>query len=353
MGDVGVKFLEVLREKMMIDDEWTQQHERGFTWWAYRLAQHFEVDPPVSDGVIDIYAVRIWTDIVRNVDPATNPDQIVTVANMHQSINATVWDPETQTVSECCTTYVNEENFDWMANLIAAAAVIQNSAAHTRAHALADICAGVPAASDHPVRGHRPEMDDILNVPQQVLVPVGAEPSHFAGPKMAAVLDFMTHMGIAGSSGPTEVRFSVPFADHHTSLAMLAAGQGPPMSHGQILTDAPHPEDGNGALTLMWIPAHPDFKNPAMLANALNHAEAQCESGVPLLGAWCPDPTSEDGSGLAFCSFLPNLVARPGLIENQVLYQRRRSAFAAHWLCRSAGSDADQDQARQAENETN
>ena len=339
MTDVGVKFLEALRAKMMIDDEWTQQRERGFTWWAFRLAQHFEVDPPVFDGVIDIYAVRIWTETVRNVDPAANPATMIALANIHQDLNATVWDPDTATISECCTTYVNEENFEWMANLVAAAAVIQNSAAHSRAHALADTCGGVPAASDHPVMGFRPEMDDVLNVPEQVVVPMGAEPSRFAGPGMAKVVDFLTHVGIAGSSDETEVRFSLPFCDHDTEMALIAAGKNPPMSHGQILADVPHPQVGNGALTLMWPPSHPDFENPAALANALNHAEAHCESGVPLLGAWRPDPTAEDGTGLAFCSFLPNLVARPGLIANQVLYLRRRSAFAAHWLWQRTADD--------------
>lgn len=58
MTDAGVKFLEAQRAKMMIDDEWTQQRERGFTWWAFRLAQHFEVPDesrtalsPIADNI--------------------------------------------------------------------------------------------------------------------------------------------------------------------------------------------------------------------------------------------------------------------------------------------------------------
>jgi hypothetical protein len=50
------------------------------------------------------------------------------------------------------------------------------------------------------------------------------------------------------------------------------------------------------------------------------------------LGAWCLDPTSKDQPRPAFCSFIPNLIARDGMLENQVLYQRNRSAYAAAWF---------------------
>ena len=99
-----------------------------------------------------------------------------------------------------------------------------------------------------------------------------------------------------------------------------------------MLTDVPHPEAGNGALVLMWIPVSPVHKEAAVIANALNMVEAMGDSQVPLLGAWCPDPTSRDQRGVAFWSFLPNLIARQGMLENQVLYQRNRSTFASQWF---------------------
>ena len=50
---------------------------------------------------------------------------------------------------------------------------------------------------------------------------------------------------------------------------------------------------------------------------------------APLLGAWCPDVLAPDGNGLAFTCFLPNLLARPGLLADQIGYQRDRARFAA------------------------
>jgi hypothetical protein len=41
--DIGVEFLDNIYGKMMVDDQWSVRRGRGFTWWAYRLAQHVEV----------------------------------------------------------------------------------------------------------------------------------------------------------------------------------------------------------------------------------------------------------------------------------------------------------------------
>jgi hypothetical protein len=175
-------------------------------------------------------------------------------------------------------------------------------------------------------------MDDILNVPERLVVSAGSEPSRFAGATIKDVLDFLTYHGIAGETTYTELRCTVPLADHRTSITMMAAGRTPPTSSIEILTDVPHPEAGNGALVLMWVTDASACNDAAAVANALNAAEATGASQVPLLGAWCPDPNSRDQGGVAFCSFLPNLIARQGMLENQVIYQRNRSTFASQWF---------------------
>ena len=61
MPDVGLRLLDSLYEQMMIDDQWALRRERGFTWWAYRLAQHVEVGPPVWSE--DRYICSVgWND---------------------------------------------------------------------------------------------------------------------------------------------------------------------------------------------------------------------------------------------------------------------------------------------------
>lgn len=71
MQDVGIRLIDSLFSQLMIDDEWVVRRERGFTWWSYRLAQHVEVGDPVESYGIDVCRVRIWTEMVNDVDPAT------------------------------------------------------------------------------------------------------------------------------------------------------------------------------------------------------------------------------------------------------------------------------------------
>jgi PAS domain-containing protein len=340
MTDVGIAILDSIYQKMMIDEKWSIRRSDGFTWWGYRLAQHVEIDTPDWDDSGDIWAVRIWTDVARDVDAGSDPARIIGTFNMHQTLSAYVWDQWEGTITERCTAFVHKDNFDHIANLLATAAVLQNSSAHTRAHTIAEMCGGVPNSTDHPSSGQRPEMDDLLNVPERLVVPEGRKSSTFAGPPIKRLLDFLTYQGIPGRTSEAELNCMVPFADPQSAMEMTAAVmvgsvEGPPMSHVQILTDVAHPGVGNGALVLMWTPVSEAPEKVNEIANRLNALESGGDSGVPLLGAWCLDPTSKDPPRLAFYSFLPNLIARNGMLESQVLYLRDRSAYAS---CRFRGS---------------
>lgn len=337
MNHVGIAIRDSIYQKMMIDEQWSIRRPDGFTWWGYRLAQHVEIDTPEWDDSGDICAVRIWTDVAKDVDAASDPARIIGAFNMHQTLSAYVWDEWAGTITERCTAFVHKDNFGDIANLLAMAAVLQNSSAHTRAHTIAEMCGAVPDSTDHPSSGQRPEMDDLLHVPERLVVPEGRKPSRFAGPPIKMLLDFLTYQGIPGRTSETELNCVVPFADPQTAMAMTAPvmdgrGEGPPMSHVQILTDVAHPGVGNGALVLMSIPVSEAPEKVNEIANNLNTLESDWDSRVPLLGAWCPDPTSKDQTRLAFCSFIPNLVARDGMLENQVFYQRNRSAYTAYWF---------------------
>ncbi|OBB45429.1 hypothetical protein [Mycobacterium sp. 852002-51961_SCH5331710] len=336
MTDVGLDMIESIYQQLMIDDRWAVRTERGFTWWGYRLAQHVEVGHAVRSGDLDVYQLRIWTEVARNVSAEADVAALVTPANFHQSMNALVWDPASATIRECCTAVVHRENIGWLGKIVATAAILQNVAAHTRAHAIAEVCRGEPAASDHPSSGHRAEMDDILNVPQALIIPAGAEPSKYEGRLSEGLGDFAARMGWVGNSDATGVVFEVPFTGNRPLFMQDRNAPDVALETAlvQIFTDQPHPEAGNGALTVMQLPISPGSEHAAALANELNLIESQGDLRAPLLGAWCPDIFSKDGNGLAFCSFLPNLIARPGLLENQMVYQGARARFALEQLGR-------------------
>lgn len=328
MTDIGLQLVDSLYEQLMVDDQWAERHERGFTWWSYRLAQHVEVGPPAPSADRQVCPVRIWTDVVQEVDPATNPAQLLGPINVQATLNALAWDSATATISECCTAQVHNENFDWLSKVLVTAAVLQNAAAHARAGFLAEQCRGVAAATTHPTSGERPDMDDLLNVPVTI-ADEGSEPSRFAGPRMERAGRFLERMGFFGSADPTGLTCQIPFTGREPASAP-AGVPAPQLSLVQVFTDVPHPELGNGMLVVMRLPIHAETYVAALQANELNVAEVQGDSQNQLLGAWCPDPTS--AAALAFCCFVPNALASWVRVENLLSYQGGRSVFAAERL---------------------
>ena len=329
MADIGLRLVHSLYEELMIDEPWSVRRARGFTWWSYRLAQHIEVGPEVWSLDRHVCSVRIWTEVVRDVDPATDPARVLGALNMLATLNALVWDTAAATITEHCTAMVHEENLPWLSKVLATAAVLQNAAAHSRAHALAEACGGVAAATGHPTSGQRPEMDDLLNVPEQVIVGEGAGPSRFVGRRMRKVGGFLKSMGYLGFAESTSLTCEVPFTGT-TPAGLLPQGTPRQTSLVQIFTNAPNPQFGSGALLVMRLPFTTDTGRVALQANDLNFAEAEGDKQTMLLGAWCPDPNS--GTMLAFCSFVPNALSHWVIAENLISLQAKRSRVAAELL---------------------
>lgn len=332
MQDVGIRLIESLFSQLMVDEDWSVRRERGFTWWSYRLAQHVEVSEPFESGGLSVCSVRIWTEMVNNVDPAVNPVEIVRPFNMQSTLSALVWDEDAGTISECSTAIVHDGIFEWLSRVLATAAIVQNAGAHNRARGFAEMTRGVPAASAHPSNGQRPESDDILNVPQGIVLE-GQEPSRFAGSKMEGIGQFLVQMNFFGSADDTGLTCEVPFTGVAPAVT-LSADRGDQLQTSlvQVFTDTPHPDAGNGVLMVVRLPISPDIADALAISNALNRAEAQGGSLAHLLGAWCADPTTTDGRTVAYCCFVPNTLARWVRIENLVLNASMHSRFAAQFL---------------------
>ncbi|OBJ86058.1 hypothetical protein A9W97_18795 [Mycobacterium gordonae] len=332
MTDVGIRVLDSLYEQLMIDEQWSIRRERGFTWWSYRLAQHVEVGEPVESGGLTVCVVRIWTDLVYEVDPATDPATMLGPLNAQTTLNALTWNSETATISECCTAVIHDEIFSWLSKILATAAILQNASATNRARGFAEMTGGVPAASNHPSSGQRPDMDDILGVPQ-VVVQEGRQPSRFTGAKMAGVGRFLVDMNFLGSVDETGLTCEVPFLSNAPAV-MLSSERGDALQTSlmQVFTDVPHPDAGNGVLTILRLPISPEPDAVAAMANRLNLIEAQGAFMTNFLGAWCPDPTEPVRRTVAFCSFIPNFLSRWVRIENLVVNASVHSRIAASYL---------------------
>lgn len=181
-SDVGLQVLEGLYERLMVDDQWALRGERHFTWWSYRLAQTIEAGPrfEIAPGV-GASIIKVTTAVARRVAGDSGRLAALATVNSMGSLSSLVWDQDSGCLFECCTLTVNDDTVDFCLHLLSAAAVLQNTSAHSRAHAVAEAFGGEPDASFCPTSGYREEMDDLLNTPAALVAPAGAEPSRFAG----------------------------------------------------------------------------------------------------------------------------------------------------------------------------
>ena len=317
----------------MIDDEWAVRRPRGFTWWSYRLAQHVEAVEPHWDDGVEISKIRVWTDVATGVDASRDPATWVAMTNAQQTLSALTWDPAQRIVSECCTAIVHEDNVGWVSKLLATAAVLQNTGAHSRARAVAEMLGAEPAVSAHPVSGERPEPDDILGVPQHVFAPAGEGTSAFVGALTQDLQAFLPQFNLLGFSDANGFTCELPFSGSMPVVATV--GLAPPGAEHEkpetallrIFPDIPHPQLGHGALLIMQLPVKFAKERVASAVNQLNLLEATGDVLTSLLGAWCPDVSNHAGDGVAFNAFLPSILAEPNLLENAILIQARRSRF--------------------------
>lgn len=331
-ADAGLRAVEMLFEQLMIDDEWAIRRPRGFTWWSYRLAQHVEAGEPfeAADGAIGS-VVRVWTEVARDVPQGGTAGlvDILGVANMQQSMNALAWDPESGTIQECATSTVFDDTVESWTPILGTAALLQNTAAHSRAHAVAEIAGGTPAATEHPDSGERPEMDGLLDGPAQWASEAGGGPSRFAGDHMLALGAFAERSGVMSTFDETGFTGEVPFFDDRSALELAATASGDPVGTAliQAFTDQPHPELGSGLLWVLRLPHKVDPDHAGELANRLNLVEARGGSPSKLLGAWCTP-----GHDLAYVSFVPSLLAHNGIMENLLIDTMVRAGWVRRVL---------------------
>lgn len=126
MGDVGTEVVDAIYNQLSVEDDWAVRRPRGFTWCSYRMAQHVDVSQPVHDRGLDLCNLTVRTDVVRDVDPATDPAAVLASLNSQSTLNAFVWDPADATISLRCATTVHQDIASWIYYVLATAAILQD-----------------------------------------------------------------------------------------------------------------------------------------------------------------------------------------------------------------------------------
>ena len=329
MKYVRSRLLKSLYDDLVTDAKWAAREQGEFTWWAADFAQHVEVEETRKVEGRSCCTVRIWTEVVRDIDPARDLTAVLAATNASATLSALVWDKWRGTIVEACRATVHDENFSWLSKLLSTAAVLQNAAAQSRAHSLANVTGGVPATSSHPSAGQRPDIDEPLRVSEQVQVPADAKPSQFIGARSRDIGSFLARMNFEGSVDPHGLKCEIPFT-RIPPVAGVPISDQPQTSQVQMLTEVLDPEAGRGLLCVMTLPYSIDPRRIAAAVEQLNRHQVHGYNDNTMLGAWCPAPSSQ--STLAFRAFFPDTLSGCVTVENLVSYMSAQSHFAADQL---------------------
>src|SRR5690606_28639371 len=105
---LGWQMIRRIHSNLKIDEEWTDWHADGFTWWAYRLAQRFRLAGPVDVQGIDTWWVSFETDFLDGFEQG--PDSAENYANTwNQETGSFTCAPDRGRLYMRCRTYVLEE----------------------------------------------------------------------------------------------------------------------------------------------------------------------------------------------------------------------------------------------------
>jgi len=315
MSDAGIAVVDYIYNVMSIDARWAVREPRGFTWWAKDFAQRVWAEPPIEDRGFIISRIHARTDVLRDFSPSMVNLAKLAVFNAMASLSALVWNPaEPNRVRLAASMYAHDRNLPMVERLLSLAVALQAADAQTKAETLAASLRATCDSSAHPSSGARPECDDMLNVIENLVAPLGREPSFWAGKEMEQAVSSLQQPPCVLCTGDAAgLAAEFPLFDR-TMLVRMKTG-------------AKHPRLGNGLLVRLSLPFIGWLADNARDAAALNVLELEKLTRVPFLGSWYGLH-----DGIHFVGFYPNSAHVPGLLQNIVLQMVGRAHWVAHEL---------------------
>lgn len=335
LDPVGRRAIEAIRARLMIDPEWSETHDDGFSWWSHRLRQRFRVEGPVDLEGLPTWWASFETDVAAGIEGSDAAKGFVAyAANRVSNLYATVVDGDR--LRHRARVYFLPETLEHRVALLSDRALLSN----IDAHRIADTFIGrAPSlglggsalrvdASRHPVSGSRPEPDEMLTVRDTIFAPLGeTEAPGERRPDLAAAGRLLSSV----TRPDVEVRVGRSDVEGLAGTFLSEAGIGAYNVHIGVR----HPILGLGALSLLRVLPRGDGTSDAGSGavrgsteatdqEAFEAARRRCERldaaewrvWEPLLslGAWVPDRIgATDTLALTHATFHPNATLVPGL----------------------------------------
>ena len=177
-----------------------------------------------------------------------------------------------------------------------------------------------PDKSIHPHSGIRNDVDDMLNVVDQVVIPVGREPFQTIGEfEFRRTADILNSNNLVSTASETGLAAYSPFAG---DTALL-----------QIDIEQEHPELGKGLLIRLFLPPEKILPVDGPFVMDLNSMEQNSfPSSGHFLGSWCLGPVSENLHTAVYVTFIPAIACSPGILFNMCISTLSHGRSAEEFL---------------------
>ncbi|MCJ7542196.1 MAG: hypothetical protein MUO88_21305, partial [Desulfobacterales bacterium] len=189
------------------------------------------------------------------------------------------------------------------------AAIMQVIEAEEKGDVLAMVLELQPDKSKHPDSGVRNDMDEMLNVVDQAIIPAGREPFHNIGEfEFRRTADMLNSPNLISTGSETGLSAYMPFGDNSALLWVDIKHE--------------HPDLGKGLLIRLFLPPEKilpvnDIDGPFIMD--LNSMEQNSFPSGHFLGSWCIGPVGENIQTAVYVTFIPAIVCNSGILFNMCL----------------------------------
>jgi len=335
-SDVGPELLDGLQKSLPTMPVWSIREGRSLLWWPCELRQVLTIEEPRTDMGIAVCKLTIRTQLIQDVAIVGKTLDLLAGLNRMACMSALVHDETDRSIALHTSFYVHEGSLGWITRLASFASVAQMAEAQTMVDGLQTLLcesggSGDKAASAHPVKGVRTQVDDMRAVIGGLRKgAVGMPPSYGLEDFQESTDSYgpdpslMTNFDEGGLTAEFQFHGQAPAA---ARLVARMLGQRPP-GFGSALFQADvkarHPSYGSGCLTLLALPVS---DTDPQLVNRLNLQERDDWTRAQGIGAWCLGD-----KGITHAAFLPAAVRRPGTFGMIYRNAALRSAWAGRFL---------------------
>jgi hypothetical protein len=241
---------------------------------------------------------------------------------MKASLSGLVIDPVADKIKLRCSAYVHEENRSWLGKIFSLAAIIQATEVEDKGDDLALVLELQTDKSNHPNSGVRNEMDEMLNVVDQFVIPVGSEPFCTIGEfEFRRTADMFNNQNLISTADETGLSAYVPFADDSALL--------------RVDTEHDHPELGKGLLIRLFLPPEKILSVTNIDGSFIMDLNSMEQNSFPsghFLGSWCLGPVGENIQTAVYVTFIPAVVCTPGILFNMCISALSHGKLAEQFL---------------------